>query len=93
MLHVPGILAGPGCKKHKAWPEQSQHAFSAFGLWLAESLSSVIAVDYNGRGASDDGCKALCLGKGICKYGPESFYLSRQRSASSQHLGLPTGCG
>lgn len=65
VLHVPVILAGPEYKEHKAWPEQSQHVFSAFGVWLAGLGSSVIAIYYNGRGASDDGRKTLCLEKRI----------------------------
>lgn len=65
VLHIPVLLAGPGQKDHKAWPEQSQHVFSTFGLWLAGLGSSVLAIDYSGRGASDDGCKTLCLERRI----------------------------
>lgn len=65
VLYVPVMLAGPGYKEDTAWPEQSQRVFSAFRLWLAAVGSSVIAVDCNGRGASDDGWKTLCLEKNL----------------------------
>lgn len=65
VLHVPVMLAGPGYKEHKAWPGESQHVF--FSVWVVDCRIGKLSYCYRlqCRGASDDGCKTLCLEKRI----------------------------
>lgn len=58
VLHVPVVLAGPGCKAHSLARAKPACVFS---LWTVAWEAQNTAIDHDNRGASSGGCKALCV--------------------------------